>query len=110
MKRHDLNSLIKNTDFPTYISNNGKNKSIIDYVLEKDDNKSKIKECILDHEDIYRVECTKNNKIYRTDHRTIIFDLPIEAKVSKKRKVTINKQVVNPDFSHINSTIKKNYS
>ena len=51
----NLRNLNTETNKPTFISSNGKHKSIIDYVLEHRQNRVKITNLDVDYDDIYRV-------------------------------------------------------
>jgi len=55
IKTTNLENMNDNTDEPTFISANGKHKSIIDYVFESKPNRVKIKNIEIDYDDIYRV-------------------------------------------------------
>ena len=84
IERNNLVNLNCNTLLPTFISNNGKNKSILDYVFEKGENSNKIKNFEIDYDDIFRIKNTKNNYDYLTDHRKILLRNPMRKKKTKK--------------------------
>ena len=47
-----MTNVNKNTEKPTFISTNGKHKSIIDYVIECSTNRIKLKNLEIDSDDI----------------------------------------------------------
>ena len=86
MKRQKLVNANNDTETPTYLSPDGKNKSILDYVFEHEGNEHKINNLQVDRDDIYRVESSIKDNIKKSDHRTIFFEIPWNNHKGKKKK------------------------
>ena len=56
INRQNLENLDSQATKPTFVSHDGKKKSIIDFVFQHKENNVKICDFSIDHDDIYRIK------------------------------------------------------
>ena len=106
LQRQNLENLDKCSQKPTFISHDGKHKSIIDFVFQHSENKAKICEFRIDHDDVFRIQSSCKNKVSTTDHRTFFFSIPLDKRRDRKTKKKVAKSVKVPNVEVINDIIK----